>query len=158
MDLYKPPVLCTCKACLEGRIIKTPYKGYIIPGKYPDKLIYIDTVGPLYIVKNGTEYFIHFHCNKTKEVEYYTIKYRSELLAKFKLFQQSYYRRIIRLRTDNGGEFVSKAFQLYLTETGVYFEPSVPYNPEMNRAIERIGRILWTIIEILLKSSKFPSK
>jgi hypothetical protein len=66
---------------------RLPYKGYIAPGKYLDELIYIDTIGPLYIAKLGKAYFIHFYCDKTKEVEYYIIKYRSESLAKFKLFQ-----------------------------------------------------------------------
>jgi transposase InsO family protein len=158
LDLQQPPALCTCEACLEGRMTRLPHKGHIAPGKYPDELVHMDTVGPLYTAKRGEAYFIHFHCDKTKEVECYTMKYKSEALAKFKLFQQSRRGRIMRLRTDNGGEFISKAFQLHLAETGVYFESSVPYNPEMNGAAERIGRTLWTIVETLLKSSKFSTK
>ena len=65
---------------------KAPYKGHIILRQYLDKLIYIDTIGPLYIAKNSLEYFIYFYCNKTKEVKYYIIKYKSKALAKFKLF------------------------------------------------------------------------
>jgi hypothetical protein len=66
--------------------MKRPYKGYIIPGKYLDELIYIDTIRPLYIVILSKAYFIHFYYNKIKEVKYYIIKYRSKSLAKFKLF------------------------------------------------------------------------
>jgi hypothetical protein len=66
--------------------MRLPYKGYIILGKYLDKLIYIDTIRPLYIVKLSKAYFIYFYYNKTKEVKYYIIKYRSKSLAKFKLF------------------------------------------------------------------------
>ena len=66
--------------------MKRPYKGYIILGKYLDKLIYIDTIRPLFIVNNSITYFIYFYYNKTKEVKYYIIKYRSKSLAKFKLF------------------------------------------------------------------------
>jgi hypothetical protein len=158
LDLRAPPPLCTCEACLEGRMTKAPHKGNIAPGRYPDELIHMDTVGPLRSAKDGSTDFIHFHCDKTKEVECYTMKYKSEALAKFKLFQASRRGRIMRLRTDNGGEYISKAFQLHLAETGIHFEPSVPYNPQMNGAAERIGRTLWTIVETLLKSSGFHSK
>ena len=158
LDFRAPPTLCTCEACLEGRMTKAPHKGNIAPGRYPDELIHMDTVGPLRPAKDGSTYFIHFHCDKTKEVECYTMKYKSEALAKFKLFQASRRGRIMRLRTDNGGEYISKAFQLHLAETGIHFEPSVPHNPQMNGAAERIGKTLWTIVETLLKSSGFNSK
>ena len=86
MDLWILPLLYTYEAYLEGRIIKAPYKGYIIPGRYPDKLIYIDMVSLLYLARDSLTYFIYFHYNKTKEVEYYIIKYKSKALTKFKLF------------------------------------------------------------------------
>jgi len=66
--------------------MRLPYKGYIILGKYLNKLIYIDTIRPLYIAKLSKTYYIYFYYNKTKEVKYYIIKYRSESLAMFKLF------------------------------------------------------------------------
>ena len=42
MDLRAPPALCTCEACLEGRMTKAPHKGHIAPGRYPDELIHMD--------------------------------------------------------------------------------------------------------------------
>ena len=90
IDLRVPLLLYTYKAYLEGHIIKTPYKGYITPGQYLDKLIHIDIVGLLYTIFNGSKYFIYFYYNKTKEVKYYIINTRLEALAKFKLFQASY--------------------------------------------------------------------
>ena len=47
LDLREPPALCTCEACLKGRMIQAPHKVHIEPGRYPDELIYIDTIGPL---------------------------------------------------------------------------------------------------------------
>jgi len=158
LDLQAPPPLCTCEACLEGRMTRAPHKGHIAPGQYPDELIHMDTIGPLDMAIDGSKYFIHFHCDKTKEVECYPMKYKSEALAKFKLFQASRRGRIMRLRTDNGTEYTSGAFQLHCAETGVHFEPIVFYNSQMNGAAERIGRTIWTIVETLLKSSGFHSK
>ena len=129
LDLREPPALCTCEACLEGRMTRAPHKGHIEPGRYPDELIHIDIVRPLKPAKDGSLYFIHFHCDKTKEAECYTMTHKSEALEKFKIFQASRRGRIMRLRTDNGGEFISKPFQLHLAKTGVHFESIVPYNP-----------------------------
>jgi hypothetical protein len=50
----------------------------------------MDIIGLLYLARDGLTYFIYFHYDKIKEVEYYIIKYKSKVLAKFKLFQISY--------------------------------------------------------------------
>ena len=89
---------------------RAPHKGHIEPRRYLDELIYMDTVGPLKLARDGSLYFIHFHCDKTKEAECYIIKHKSKALEKFKIFQASRRGRIIRLRTDNGGEFILKPF------------------------------------------------
>ena len=70
------------------------------------------------------------------------MKHKSEALEKFIIFQKSRRGRIMRLRTDNAGEFILKRFQLHLAKTGVYFESIVPYNPQINKATERLGKTL----------------
>jgi hypothetical protein len=65
---------------------RAPHKGHIKPGRYLDKLIYIDIVRPLKLAKDSLLYFIHFHYDKTKEAECYTITHKSEALEKFKIF------------------------------------------------------------------------
>ena len=89
---------------------RAPHKGHIKPGRYLDELIYIDTVRPLKLAKDGSLYFVYFYCDKTKETECYIIKHKSKALDKFIIFQTSRRGQIIRLRTDNGGEFISKRF------------------------------------------------
>ena len=86
LDLQEPLRLYTCLVCLEGQMTKKPHKAHIWPGQYPNELIHIDTIGPLKRAKNRAFYFIYFHCDKTKEAEYYTIKTKGEALDKFKLF------------------------------------------------------------------------
>ena len=97
LDLQEPPALYTYEACLEGRMTRAPHKGHIKPGRYPDELIHMDIVRPLKLARDGSLYFIHFHYDKTKEAECYTIKHKSEALEKFKIFQASRRGRIIRL-------------------------------------------------------------
>ena len=38
-------------------------------------------------------------------------------------------RRIRRFWVNNGGEYISKAFQIFLEDEGIAYEPTVPGNP-----------------------------
>jgi transposase InsO family protein len=41
------------------------------------------------------------------------------------------------LRSDNGGEFVSKKFDAFLAECGIQRQTSAPYSPQQNTVAER---------------------
>lgn len=53
-------------------------------------------------------------------------------------------RRIARLRSDNGNEYMNDEFMTYCSESGIAMEPSVPYTPQQNGVAERMNR---TILE-----------
>ncbi len=46
------------------------------------------------------------------------------------------------LRSDNGGEFVSKKFDAFLAECGIQRQTSVPYSPQQNGVTERANRTI----------------
>ena len=46
------------------------------------------------------------------------------------------------LRTDNGGEYLSKEFDTYLQSRGIRHELSAPYSPAQNGVTERFNRTL----------------
>lgn len=46
------------------------------------------------------------------------------------------------MRTDNGGEYVSKEFEEYLKSRGINHELTVPYSPAQNGVAERMNRTL----------------
>ena len=47
---------------------------------------------------------------------------------------------ILRIRTDNGTEFVNTEFSNYLDQECIVAERTIPYNPEQNGKIERLHR------------------
>ena len=49
------------------------------------------------------------------------------------------------LRTDNGGEYISKAFDDFLSKNGIARQNSSPYTPQQNGVAERANR---TIVEM----------
>ena len=51
-------------------------------------------------------------------------------------------RAIGTLRTDNGGEYLSSAFQNYLKERGIRHEFTVRHSPQQNGVSERMNRTL----------------
>ena len=58
------------------------------------------------------------------------------------------------LRTDNGGELISKEFDNYLTQHGVVHQKTVPYTPEQNSVAERINRTLVETVRSMISDSK----
>ena len=44
--------------------------------------------------------------------------------------------QIIKLRSDNGGEYVNKMFTTFCTEQGIQQQHTVPYTPQQNGVVE----------------------
>lgn len=82
----------------------------------------------------GAKYFVIF-------IDDYFLKQKNEVLNKFKEFEETFTNEcgqaITRLRTDNGGEYMSKEFQEYLKAQGVHHEVTVPHSPQQNGVAER---------------------
>ena len=76
----------------------------------------------------------------------YFMKHKSEVLEKFKEFEASTTnacgQNIGTLRSDNGGEYISKEFEDYLKSKGIRHELTVAYSPEQNGVAERMNRTL----------------
>ncbi len=50
--------------------------------------------------------------------------------------------RVIKLRTDNGGEYMSAEFEEYLRSKGIQHELTVAYTPQQNGIDKRMNRTL----------------
>ncbi|GFT37379.1 retrovirus-related Pol polyprotein from transposon TNT 1-94 [Trichonephila clavipes] len=67
-------------------------------------------------------------------------------------------KRIKRIRTDNGSEFVNEQLDTYLANSGIFHEKTIPYNSESNGKAERANRVLLERDRSLLYESKLPLK
>ena len=61
-----------------------------------------------------------------------------------------------RLRSDNGGEFVSNEFEDILVKNKIKHERSSPYSPHQNGTVERGWRTLFDMARCLLIEAKLP--
>ena len=74
------------------------------------------------------------------------IKQKSEVFEKFKEYHAKVTnmtgKKLKRLRSDNGGEYLSAKFQEYLKAHGTKHEVTTPYTPQQNGVSERLNRTL----------------
>ena len=111
------------------------------------QLVHTDVVGPMNIASNGgSYYFITFICDYTRMTTVYTMKNKSQALDMFKRFLNEVALpeglSVGTLRSDNGGEYTSRAFHDFCTEHGIKRQFTVPKTPEQNGVAERMNRTL----------------
>ncbi len=97
-----------------------------------------------------------------QDVSVHFIKHKSEVFEKFKLFEAMMTKEcdepIMKLRTDNGGEYLSKEFQAYLASNGIEHQLTVPHSPQQNGVAERLNRTLVESARAMLSHSNLPNR
>ena len=93
-------------------------KGKAWHAKEPLQLIHSDIRGPLEVPSiSHTIYFLTFIDDFSRKSWVYFLKHKSETFFKFQLFkslvENEYGKKIKNLRTDNGGEFINKEFEIF---------------------------------------------
>ncbi len=63
----------------------------------------------------------------------------------------------MKLRTDNGGEYLSKEFQTYLASKGIEHQLTVPHSPQQNGVAERLNRTLVESARAMLSHSNLAN-
>lgn len=146
--LQSPCQLELCKGCVQGKQHRKAFpKCSASHAKQVLELVHTDICGPMRTATlGGSKYFMTFIDDKSRKVFVYFLKSKAEALAKFQDFQhmveKATGRHIKVLRSDNGGEYVSKAFTLYLQQQGIRHQTTAPYSPEQNGVAERANRTL----------------
>src|SRR5579875_408018 len=140
-----------CEGCIEGKFTRTPFpnEGGQRASK-PLELVHSDVCGPFKTISmGGCLYFVTFIDDFSRKVWIYVLESKAEVFAKFVEFKalvetQSEH-KIKAFRSDNGGEFTSKAFESFFHSHGIERQLSTPYTPQQNGVAERANR---TIVEM----------
>ena len=67
-------------------------------------------------------------------------------------------RQVKTLHSDNGGEYTSKEFALYLAKEGIKHELTTPHTPQQNGVAERLNRTLVEGVRAMLADSKLTHR
>ena len=156
--------LSFCEGCVEGKMQRKPFKPLTHQqSKKKLELVHSDVCGPLQAESiGGSRYFVTFIDDYSRCVSVYFIKHKTEVFEKFKLFEAMVTKEcgepIMKLRTDNGGEYMSKDFQAYLTSKGIEHQLTIPHSPQQNGVAERLNRTLMQSAKAMLSHSNLPNK
>ena len=108
----------------------------------------------------GAEYFLTLLDDKTHYTWVYSLKTKDQVFECFKEWQAEVEnftsRKVKVLRTDNGGEFISKASKAHLKACEIRHELTIPKTPEQNGAAERLNRMLVETTRAMLLDANLP--
>jgi gag-polypeptide of LTR copia-type/Pol polyprotein, beta-barrel domain/Integrase core domain/Domain of unknown function (DUF4219)/GAG-pre-integrase domain/Zinc knuckle len=146
IDESQAPTQCT--ACIQGKRHVDPFpKDAKETAQVPGDLVVSDVWGPAQTEGPAREkYFYSFTDAKTRYSTVYFGNTKDEALknfASFKSFIETQTgNKVKRFRSDNGGEYTSKAFKEYCATLGIIMETTAPYSPAQNGIAERLNRTL----------------
>ncbi|CAI7915601.1 unnamed protein product [Closterium sp. NIES-54] len=115
--------------------------------KAPLDEVVMDVVGPLKLGAAGEEYFLTIVDVYTCMTWVYVLSKKSDMAETVKtdwlpMVERQQDRLVKSIRTDRGGEFLSKEFSLWLNKNGIRHSLTMPYPPAMNGIAERANRTI----------------
>eukprot|EP00268_Persea_americana_P059265 TRINITY_DN7252_c0_g2_i3.p1 TRINITY_DN7252_c0_g2~~TRINITY_DN7252_c0_g2_i3.p1 ORF type:complete len:904 (-),score=94.40 TRINITY_DN7252_c0_g2_i3:300-3011(-) len=152
-----------CDSCKMG-------KGKALPFPLHDSLamkcfdiVHSDVWGIAPVISHSHyKYFVTFIDDYSRFTWIYFLHAKSDVFSVFKVFlsyvENQFSTTIKILRSDSGGEYVSKEFQTFLQSKGIISQRSCPYTPQQNGVSERKNRHLLDIARSLLLASSVPTR
>nr|GFB58473.1 retrovirus-related Pol polyprotein from transposon TNT 1-94 [Tanacetum cinerariifolium] len=140
-----------CEGCVLGKQAKNSFPvGKSKRATNVLELIHADLCGPMKSESlAGSKYFLLFIDDYSRMSWVYFLKLKSEsfeCFKKFKAMVEKQSGKVVKvLRTDRGGEFLSKEFTNFCDEEGIKRELTAPHTPEQNGVAERKNR---TVVEM----------
>ncbi|GJT35539.1 retrotransposon protein, putative, ty1-copia subclass, partial [Tanacetum coccineum] len=126
-----------CVTCMSGKMVRKPYTHQVKRAKDLLGLIHTDVYGPFKIMsRQGASYFITFTDDFSRYGYVYLLKHKHEVFETFKVFQKEVENQLGKtiklLRSNRGGEYMSKEFLDHLKDHGIIAHRTPPYTPQHN--------------------------
>ncbi len=151
-----------CSSCVVGKQTLNRSKNPDQRAKAPLEFVHSDITGPIEpAAKDGFRYVATYTDDYSGAIFAYFMKNKDDTvytLEKF-LADSSPFGKVktmLRLRTDNGGEFISKQYEDLLLSKGIKHETTGPYRPHQNGTAERGFRTLFEMARCMLIDSGAP--
>ncbi|GKB99098.1 zinc finger, CCHC-type containing protein [Tanacetum coccineum] len=150
-----------CVACMSGKMARNAYSHQVERDKYLLGLIYTDVCGLFKITsKQGAYYFITFTDDFIRYEYVYLLKHKHEMFETFKVFQKEVENQLGKtiksLRSDRGGEYMSREFLDHLKDHGIIAHRTPPYTPQHNGVSKRRNRTLLDMVQSMMSQTTLP--
>jgi Reverse transcriptase (RNA-dependent DNA polymerase)/gag-polypeptide of LTR copia-type/Integrase core domain/GAG-pre-integrase domain/Domain of unknown function (DUF4219)/Zinc knuckle len=153
-----------CESCVFGKQSRSSFpKGQAKRAENVLELVHADLCGPMQTESiGGSKYFLLFTDDFSRMSWIFFLHHKSETFQNFKKFkavvEKQSGKNIKTLRTDRGGEFLSKEFINFCEMEGIHHELTTPYTPEQNGVAERKNRSVVELGRSMLKYKRLPNR
>ncbi|KAK2359506.1 putative mitochondrial protein [Trifolium repens] len=137
-----------CGSCQKGKIVKSSFKNKnIVSTTRPLELLHIDLFGPVSTASiNGKKYGLVIVDDYSRWTWVKFLRNKDDTYEVFSIFctqiQNEKDSKILKVRSDHGGEFENEPFENFCEEHGILHEFSSPRTPQQNGVVERKNRSL----------------
>lgn len=150
-----------CDDCITGKHPRSPFPSSSSISHSPLELVHSDVAGPMSTPTiGGGRFFVTFIDDFTRYATVYIIPAKSAVFEVFKLFKASaenfHSAKLKTLRTDGGGEYISKAFKSYLEQHGIAKQTTTPHTPQQNGVAERFNRTILERSRSMMNATSLP--
>ncbi|CAI7898033.1 unnamed protein product [Closterium sp. NIES-54] len=157
----EPDEVLGCPTCMQAKFTRYPFSCSEATAKAPLDEVVMDVVGPLKLGATGAEYFLTIVDVYTHMTWVYVLSKKSDVAETVKtdwlpMVERQQDRLVKAIRTDRGGEFLSKEFSLWLKKNGIRHSLTMPYSPAMNGIAERANRTITETARGLLIEAGLP--
>ncbi|CAI7884241.1 unnamed protein product [Closterium sp. NIES-53] len=157
----EPDEVLGCPTCMQAKFTRYPFSSSEATDKAPLDEVVMDVVGPLKLGAAGAEYFLTIVDVYTRMTWVYVLSKKSDVAETVKtdwlpIVERQQDRLVKAIRTDRGGEFLSKDFSLWLKKNGIRHSLTIPYSPAMNGIAERANRTITETARGLLIEAGLP--
>ena len=109
--------------------------------------IHFNLWGPSQVLSlGGARYFLTIIDDYSRKVWIYFLKNKSETFLKFKewkiLVETQVSRKVKKLRTNNGLEFLSNDFNSFCQKKGIATHRTVRYTPQQNSLVKHMNKTI----------------
>ncbi|MBW0507637.1 hypothetical protein O181_047352 [Austropuccinia psidii MF-1] len=134
-----------CDVCIRGKITLKPFKSHFEEVKEPLDCLHLDLVGPIAPPSiSGHRFFLTIVDRFTPFRVVRFLKNKLDAIKEFaivkNLIETAQGRKIKKVVSDRGGEFVNDEFKQLANESGFTHVTSPPYTPQLNGFAERTKR------------------
>jgi len=158
-----PATESICDDCAKGKASKANIPKIRTSSRASGMLdrVHSDVCGPLEVPSlGGSRYFVTFIDEHSNWVTIYLLKQKSEVAGCFLQFEKyaerQTGRKIKRLRSDRGGEYLSNTLTSYFKHEGIVHELTAAYNPQQNGIAERFNRTSLNMVRSMLLHFSIP--
>jgi hypothetical protein len=159
MSIKGEAKLVECKTCIQGKMCNEKCKLPDERATSPLEFVHADLAGPITPTgKDGFKYVLCFTDDYSGVVFTYMLKCKSDTFQATEKFLADVapHGDVKRLRTDGGGEFMSKQFKALMVKNKIKHETSASYSPHQNGTAERQWRSLFEMSRCMLLDKGLP--